>query len=78
MPIVLGTGNFGQVYQGEFVFQDGTIRSVAVKRLNGDCMIECVCCSLHSVLYELGMQEMKSHPLAKILFLKLIRFRQTS
>ena len=38
MPVVLGTGNFGQVYQGELVFQDGTARSVAVKKLNGNCI----------------------------------------
>ena len=38
MPIVLGTGNFGQVYQGEIEFEDGTRTSVAVKRLNGNLL----------------------------------------
>lgn len=36
MPIVLGTGNFGQVYQGEILCDDGATKSVAVKRLNGE------------------------------------------
>jgi len=36
MPIVLGTGNFGHVYRGEFTKRDGTKQLCAVKRLNGE------------------------------------------
>jgi len=34
MPVVLGTGNFGHVYQGELTLNTGSRRAVAVKRLN--------------------------------------------
>lgn len=36
MPIILGTGNFGQVFAGTITNDKGIQTPVAVKRLNGE------------------------------------------